>query len=824
MGSPSFTPATTLSPFALLAPGARAQPDPQQKQAAAYLQLALSGDPIGQGYGNKSEQTSHFSGVIHLAIKAYMDSIGGARYRVFEKKTASQHVRSQPSVQKAMAAGQGAYVTDEDYEPADPEHPLCKVIEQPGGEDGVWSFGQECTYLTLQHMLTGDAPAYLPRNEAGKPVRFYALTSALLQTATPSGIDPRYPKGSYRVTPYGYSGVYAGGMGMATGAILPGEEVARFREPHPWARNIGYSRLEAHRNEIDVLEAITRSRWNYFNTGLMCKTLVMIPGATEETTKKVKKDMTERHGGVDKAGEVMIVGGDPMSPSKMTVQQLGPPIAEMDYPQSYGPAARYVLGVFRVPGVIVGLEEGGGSYSADWAAQRRFYDIGLHPYGRNLSVFATQALARPWSEYHGQYKVECEVPEPTNVEEQAKEQQFALQAGAITVNQYLKATGRETVPEGEVPLPVYLQKLAPPPPPQMLPPGAMAGMPGTDGSAQQPGAPVDGAPQAEDAQAEGEDSGSPQETQDAVASAALEALGVPASQESGVRSQESGQTEQPPAGQQHPANPHPVGSSRWHEEQHRRQGGRFVKKALPPPTKPGSRQQRAEGSTWQVNGRWFTKRGGKILHIAAPGTQKPTSAPLVAPPAGTPMSAAVAPWGLGTTGGPQEFAGSPVHPDAVAKAAAKVPNAHTPTAQKTLLSVDQWAHHHADKHADRVAQHFGISREQAHALLIHAITAVAQHAQKTGGRGATGTMQVNGKQLRVTQKPTGAPSMPQPANKQAAGSGPPQAKAMSSVDDSAGGFLVPPADCAQPVNRMRRKRKKRASDVLARVLKAMEGE
>lgn len=117
----------------------------------------------------------------------------------------------------------------------------------------------------------------------------------------------------------------------------------------------------------------------------------------------------------------------------------------------------------------------------------------------------------------------------------------------------------------------------------------------------------------------------------------------------------------------------------------------------------------------------------------------------------------------------------------------KLPDAHlietaktvpsTPVAQQTLSKVDQWAHAQATKHADRVAAHFGVSREKAQRILADAIKQIAQHAAKNGGS-ASGTITgPGGKTVKIGAKrpqgPTGG-APPKPATPAGKGSLPPR--------------------------------------------------
>jgi hypothetical protein len=157
-------------------------------------------------------------------------------------------------------------------------------------------------------------------------------------------------------------------------------------------------------------------------------------------------------------------------------------------------------------------------------------------------------------------------------------------------------------------------------------------------------------------------------------------------------------------------------------------------------------------------------------------------------------------------------------PGEAAMEAAKAFQPAGPVAQQTLSTASQWAASQADKHADRVAAHFGITREKAHALLTNAITQIAAHAAKNGGKVGTLTIRHKGTGKTATlapKKPTGG-AAPRPVNPDGKGSGPPVAKSMSSLSDADGGALVAPAAPRNP------KRKRRHVECLQRVLKSLE--
>jgi hypothetical protein len=479
MGSYSFPPsgAAALPPqFALLAPDTRARPTPAEQTQAGLLQLVLQAGTAQMGAwgADRYEQTNHLTGAIGLAVPPFLDACRGAKVTAYRRR------KSPRDGAVAKSAGVlGHFARDEGYEPLDPDHPLARILERPNGEAGKWSMPRELAFLALQYMLTGDAPAWCPVNDAGKPVQFYALTSATTQLQIGAGVDARYPKGAYRVTPYSGTGSFGMAGGLYAGAVLPGEEVHRLVNENPWVRGAGLSRLQVGAVQIDILEAILRS-WNaFFTSAPMLDAVVMIPGADATVTELLQKQITAKHGGADNHGRRLLImgGGDSSAGGRPTIQTLGMNAPEMGFLDSFEKMTEFVLALLRVPKPVAGLSDSS-NYATFYAAKQQFYELALNPFFLRCSDFLTAALADAWAEEPGELRVEVQPPPLGDLEMEAQELEFAFQNDAITVNEYRKATGRAPVPDGDVPLSVWraaqTQKFAPPPAPAAAPgvPGA----------------------------------------------------------------------------------------------------------------------------------------------------------------------------------------------------------------------------------------------------------------------------------------------------------------------------------------------------------------
>ena len=782
-----------------LASGKRAEPGPAERAAAYSFGVTQRSEQPGWWGRDVWEQIDHYKGAVALAIQPYINFFLGANYCAYRKRKGAGTVR------KSVPGGESKYSRDDGYEPLEDDHPVCEVLRRPGGDDGAFTLGFEMAFGTLQRLLTGQAPFWLPVNKDGKPCQLYALTAAYTQAAYSPG-HPQYPQGAYRVLP-------AAGWGWATTALnvpalLPAEEVALLKDINPVSRHRGKSKLELGAKQIDLLNAIVDFQWSYFNEGCALDMVVSVPGADEATAKAIKRDLLEKHGGSRNARKLAVFGGGyGGEPGKsISAVNLAPNAKDLDFPNGRTMSLQEVMAFFGTPKVLAGYTEDS-NYATYIGQLRMFRDMWLKPAFEIASDFLSKHLAEPWAEDDEELVIAIEPQIPKDEDAAAKELEFAVGQGLITVNEYRHATGRDSVPDGDLPASAYTQKvqqdIAPPPMPGMDPnappvpgneglPGAQAGSPGNA----PPG--VDSEQDGTvDAGAQGDDS--PEAVQDATTQAALAALGLGGDQ----------------------AAPMP-------------DDGAMMKAAVP--VNDPKRKVRAEGETWTgADGKQWTKRGGKI--VPAPqqtGSGAAQSAQQQRPQPGS--SAAPAPQQPQTD--PRQYhaeiikrAGknakafgltpevlAKMHPDAVktiaaqlgvappeeayGKHAASVPV--TPAAKSHLQRAGEWADAMAAKHAQRVAQHLGISPQAAQKILAKAIRQVAEHALKSGGR-ASGTLSVGGRSLRlgVGAKPAGAVG----GAKDGAGERPQPGigKSMSAISDPDGGFLVPPA--AVPVRKKKRKKR-----------------
>ena len=448
--------------------------DPQQRKQGAELLTLLRHQNVGGWSDDRWEQVRHFTGVPFVAIKAIMDLVGGATFQVVKrKKHKGNRTTFGPNgtVSKALPTAH-AHARDDAYVPFDDRgHPLAKLADQP---NPVETFGELATNLVLQNRLTGVAPMWAVPSASGKPVELWALKTP---TTTPLYQQSLlYPHGAWRVQPYaagGYGGMWTGSaMGgiSAAGAILPGEEVRRWLEPHPFMELDGFSPLSATAKQLDVLEAIDDSRHATMENGISLNAVLIAPGMDDGTLARLDTKMNERHAGARNAGRLITLAppaGQGPSDKTTLMSITGQSAKDMDYQQGWDQMVKFCLAVFGVPPSVAGLA-GATSYSELYAALRQFH----HRQGafvHRLADWLTKVICRPYCEFSGQYRFQIDLPTLDDPDLMERQLGTDIPNGGVLYNEYRALRNRPTVgPEGDVPVSIYLKlleaKLTPQPP------------------------------------------------------------------------------------------------------------------------------------------------------------------------------------------------------------------------------------------------------------------------------------------------------------------------------------------------------------------------
>ena len=447
--------------------------DRAQRAAGLYLLEAQRANSPGPWTDNVEEQANHFDNVIYIAIRAIMDVIAGSTVTLQHHKPRKGKSTFGPSshVTKAMPNAH-AMSHAEEWEPVN-DHPICKMLKRPNVVD---SFADLRSYLTLQNRLTGIAPLWCVPSKGGKPVELWALPSAL--TVPLYQRTPQYPQGAWRVQPYYLSGGlgYVPAPYSGTGAIVPGEEMARFTDPHPWFLWSGYSPLSAGSFQLDILEMIDQARFAAMDHGITMDAVLTVEGLDEPQARRLQADMQNKHGGVRNHRKFAVVAGSSGN-LKTNLQTFSQSAKDMDFQQGWEQMSAFCLALFGVPKSVAGLAMTS-SYSELYASLRQFY-FRQESYVRRQDEFFTKALCRPYEKRMDEYRIHTDLQKLDDPD--LLERQLSADTGIRSVNDRRAIRQLPPVKFGEYPEGIFLKLLeqdalekhkpkTPPPPAQVAKP------------------------------------------------------------------------------------------------------------------------------------------------------------------------------------------------------------------------------------------------------------------------------------------------------------------------------------------------------------------
>lgn len=453
-------------------PDARAKPPKADHLAAALFRDSLERDAPGAWSSDRMRQALHYVGVPHIAIRAVMNFMRSCSYVPMKRKRKNRNRTTfgPNNVVAKASVGQQSQGRDEDYVPfEDEDHPVCRMAKRPNPNESIGLFAAK---LTLQNRLTGVGPCWAVPNSQDKPVQLWALRTPFLYPLYQ--MSANYPHGAWRVNPYrapGWMGATPMGMG-AGGAIIPGEHVARWMEPHPLIDWDGWAPMEAGAVQLDVFDSIEVSMKSAMDNGLGLDAVLIAPGMSTEAATALRANVENRHKGAGNAKKFLVVAPDAaMMGEKFDLKTFSQTVKDMEYSKAREVMVQFILALFQVPPTVAGLSEPG-AYAADYAAEQRFHRMQA-AFLDSFAEWFTQNFYDPWSSFPDEYLLKA-TPRPINDHErQADEFERKLKYDLLTYNQALAVIDLPPVPGGDVLRSVYVasqtQAAMPQPQPQ---PGA----------------------------------------------------------------------------------------------------------------------------------------------------------------------------------------------------------------------------------------------------------------------------------------------------------------------------------------------------------------
>ena len=330
---------------------------PAERDLGLLLSTLRSGAP-GQWSQNVFELSRHFKSAAYLAVNTLAKHAMDSAFSLYERTDDPDAPNGEVELPW--------------YDPA------CRLFEDPNPVDTF----SDLMYQTVQQLsITGMALTWCPPTDANdEPAEMYSLPTA---NCWPLPISPMYPQGAYRVLPYPF-GLLAAPVGqIASGAVIPAEQIVRVKNNHPYLRYDGYAVMTAIGQSIDTLEAIDQSRFATMSQGCeqslaMSSTSPMSQDPSEEDIKRFRKQLEVLYAGPKNAGKIFF------PPTGWDLKQISTTPKDMAWQDGWSQVLDFILASFGVPKAVAGLQDSL-SYATLYSSLRAFCLFSLGPIVRQIA-------------------------------------------------------------------------------------------------------------------------------------------------------------------------------------------------------------------------------------------------------------------------------------------------------------------------------------------------------------------------------------------------------------------------------------------------------
>ena len=372
----------------------------------------------GQWSQNVFELSRHFTGSAYLAINTLAKHAMDSSFSIYERTDDPDAPNGE--VQLPW------------YDPA------ALLFEDPNPVDTF----SDLMYQTVQQLsITGMALTWAPPSDThDEPKELYSIPTA---NCWPLPQSPTYPHGAYRVLPYPF-GMLATPVGqIASGAVIPAEQISRTKNAHPYLRYDGYAVMTAIGQQIDTLEAIDQSRNSTMQQGAeqslgLESTAANGQDLDENDIKRFRKQLEVVYAGPKNAGKIFI------PPFGWKLSQISTTPKDMAWQEGWSQVLDFCLAAFGVPKAVAGLQDAV-SYATLYSSLRAFCLFSLGPIVRQIARSWNKHIVRPsWGPEIG-----LRIKAPEFKDETLEETKLAndLKCGALTLKEWRRMRGYDHIDE-----------------------------------------------------------------------------------------------------------------------------------------------------------------------------------------------------------------------------------------------------------------------------------------------------------------------------------------------------------------------------------------
>jgi HK97 family phage portal protein len=220
---------------------------------------------------------------------------------------------------------------------APPDHPLYGVLEHP---NSIFT-GVELFYLAIVDcMLVGKHYWYIVLNGLNEPVGLLPLMGK---------VSPVLDRKTREVTEWKHE-IHDVDLGQVV-ERLPRERVVCIRLPKPGSYFKGFGPGQAASSSIRLDKQVVEAEWAAFKQGVFPFAVIHTSEPSARKRQQFLSEFESKYSGVAQTGKALMVS------SKSKVEFPGRAPMEMGFAETEVRIRESILGVFRVPGAMIGLTE-----------------------------------------------------------------------------------------------------------------------------------------------------------------------------------------------------------------------------------------------------------------------------------------------------------------------------------------------------------------------------------------------------------------------------------------------------------------------------------
>lgn len=250
-----------------------------------------------------------------------------------------------------------------------------KLFEEP---NPYMDWAEHIELTIIDYLMVGNAYwLHWRQNESGQPLALYRLS-------------PRHVKvvpGVFGVEAYEYQLPE-----MREPMRIKPEEITHFRQANPHNQHFGLGHIQGASRMLDLELALTNTQASYFENHAQPSMVVQSDRRVPDAVfRKLKSQLKAMYSGPRNAGSMMILEAG------LKYQAISPSASEAAFESLSKLSRDRILSLFRVPGVLLGINSSGSDSASNITSAQRIFDTKtMRPLLDKMQKAISRSISQAW--------------------------------------------------------------------------------------------------------------------------------------------------------------------------------------------------------------------------------------------------------------------------------------------------------------------------------------------------------------------------------------------------------------------------------------------